>query len=131
MSVQVQLNDVLIGGKPVAFDSATGTLSIAGEEVTVEAWMELRRRIDLIMKRCVSPERWQEIKEEMARIDKVSRLPGVMREHQSQPTFTTSNFLGENFLAINELKRGRLKRAPKWLRWAFDAVVTKEGYGKD
>ena len=126
-----QLTELVVGEMPVAFNGATGVLSLDAKELTVEAWLELRRRVDLIMKHEVPPARWQEIKEEMARIDKLSRLPGVMREHQAQPTFTTSNFLGENFLAINELKRGRLKRAPKWLRWAFDAVVTKEGYGKD
>lgn len=129
--ISVRLNDVTIGGKPVAYDATTGNLSLADEEFTIEQWLEFRRRIDLLVKRSVSEGRWKEIKERMALTDKVSRLPMVMRDHQVQPAFTTSNFLGENFLAINELKRGRLKRAPKWLRWAFDAVVTKESYGKD
>ena len=131
MSTDVRQNDLLIGGVPVEYHAKTGTLHLAGQSFSVEEWLEFRRRIDLVLKHVTPPERWNEIREAMARQEKVSRLPLPLRTHQAQPTFTTSSFLGENIAAINSLERGRLKRAPRWLRWAYDAVVTKERYGKE
>jgi len=42
---------------------------------------------------------------------------------------SSSPFLRENLGPILSFRRGRLKKAPWWLRWLFHGVVTRERYG--
>ena len=82
----VQQHDLRFAGVPVEFDPLTGILKLAGEEFTVEGWIEFRRRVDLILKRMVSGERWQEIKEAMAWAEQRSRLPAALKTHVQPAT---------------------------------------------
>ena len=120
-----------LDGKPVVYNSATGTVTLGEQEMTIDEWLEFRRRIDLIVKRLMSRTQWQETKEKMATLDKNSRLPTTMREHQTRSSYPAGNFFVANLEPINRQKRGRMKRAPWYLRWFYDAVVTKEALNAD
>jgi hypothetical protein len=120
------LKDVLLGGERVEYQPSTRTLLLAGEEFTLTEWLEIRRRIDLIVKRAMTDEDWQEYREQRNFMDKTSRLPQDMREAPPPWEGKGSSFLSKNIMDLTSRKRGRIKGAPWWLRWLFDAVVTKE-----
>lgn len=125
-----ELRNTQVGGKLVGFTKSTSTLQLAGEDVPVEEWLEIRRRIDVILKRELTPADWQALREKMAWLGKKDRLPKELRDYEApQATRRASSFLGNNIDAINGLERGKLRKAPVWLRWLFDSVVTKEEYG--
>lgn len=125
----VRLNDVLVGGQPVGYDIPAGILSIAGEEFTVDRWLETRRRIDMILKRTLSPEDWKALREKLAWLGKRDRLPQELRDYEQPASHAASSFLTRNLDIINSLDGGRLKKAPWWLRRFFPLVVAKEGHG--
>ncbi len=120
------LNTVRIGGEPVAYDRIAHTLRLAGDEYTLQEWLEFRRRVDLIVSREMTEEEWKEYREERNFIDKRSRLPQAMREPPPPWEGRSSSFLSANVSAINRFRRGLLIEAPWWLRWLFDGVVTKQ-----
>ena len=45
-----------------------------------------------------------------------------------QKSYGGHPFLIKNLDAINKSKRGYIKPAPRFLRWFFDGIVTKENY---
>lgn len=92
--LRIELNDVLVGGQRVGFNRSTRTLHIAGEELSPEDWLVLRRRIDRTLKHELNPDEWQELKERMAREGKLDRLPMALREHE-QPRATKPTGLME------------------------------------
>ena len=100
-----ELRSVSLGGKRVGYTRSTRTLHLAGDDVTPEGWVTLRTRVDKILRRA-----------------------GVIKEAPNPARGVSSNFLSVNHEQIQVFKRGVLKRAPFWLRWLFEGVVTKESY---
>lgn len=123
----VRLNDVVVGGKPVEYNISTGTLSLAGDEIPLDGWLETRRRIDMIIKRTVTPAKWKELRGKLAWLGKRDRLPPELRDYEAPSQHqAASSFLTDNLDEINKLQHGKLRPAPWYLRWLYDAVVTKE-----
>lgn len=129
--VGVRFNDVLMNGVPVEYKPSTGTLILAGEEYSMERWLETRRRIDMLLKRTLDPKDWKDLRERLAWLGKRDRLPIELRDYEAKKDHGASSFLSNNLTAINGRWRGFLRRAPWWLRWRYDAVVTKESYRGD
>lgn len=128
-----ELKEVKIGGQRVGFTHSTLSLQIAGEEIPLDAWLEIRRRIDLIMKHELRAEEWKALKEKIAWLGKRDRLPPELRDYEPVPAKPMPTWFGENIEAIHQLKltRGQIRRPPWWLRWMFDAVVDKREYGRN
>jgi hypothetical protein len=102
----VVLSHVFLAGHNIEYNSQSRLLKLAGEEITPEAWLELRFRVDSLLMHA-----------------------GVFAKGQDVAKGKSSSFLTNNHVAIHKLPRGRLKKAPWWLKWLFDAVVTKEELG--
>ena len=124
--VGVRFNDLLMNGVPVEYNASTGTLILAGEEYTIERWLETRRRIDMVLKRTLNQADWKELREKLAWLGKRDRLPQELRDYEQPASVGGGSFLERNLEAISRQREGTLKRAPWWLRWAFPMVVTKE-----
>lgn len=106
---KIALNKVKVGGEPVGYTKSTGTLHLAGEDLTFEQWQELERRVNLLFQR-----------------DGKAK-PG-RKNVQADPAHGTSSFLSQNLKAILSRDKGKIKDAPWWLRWLYDAVITKQEY---
>ena len=91
------------GGHPVGFKRSTQTLKIGGEDWTPAKWIDFRGRVDTIMVH-----------------------EGLVQKGPEPTKVRSSNFLGANVEEIIACQRGRMKRAPWWLRWLYDQIVTKE-----
>jgi len=101
--VVTTLNKVTVGGIPLSFDNETRLLTLGPDKLTVDEYRELERHIDVMI---------------------TGRLGIRKRERHGIPHI--SEFVGHNLSFINKSERGRMKKAPFWLRLFFDAVVTKE-----
>lgn len=102
----IQLNGHVIGGEPIAYTHSTQTLHIADEDWPIERWLATVRRVQGVL--------------EHAGVAEPARARG------QDPNHGSSTFLSANVRAIISRERGRLRPAPWWLGWLFDAVVTKE-----
>ena len=101
---EVKLSRLIIGGEPVGFKKSTGLLHLAGDDLSLEQWQELERRVNLFFHRAGMLE--------------------VKRPADSNSG--TSSFLTHNLKQILSRESGAIKRPPWWLRWLFDGVITKE-----
>jgi len=120
-----ELKNVLIGGERVGFDRRARSLQLAGESVPIDEWLEIRRRIDLIIGHEMRSEEWKELREKLAWLGKRDRLPRELRDWEPDGQKPSTNFLSRNFDVLNDMKDGTVKRAPWWIRWLYSAVVTK------
>jgi len=109
---EIQLKKVLVGGKPVGWDNSTGTLHLAGEEVTLEQWQEIERRINLFYSR-------------------KGLIKDPRKNKGSDPNSGTSSFLTNNVRQILDREVGIMKNPPFWLKWLYSGVITKERYSRD
>lgn len=107
----VALSNLRIGDEPVVFDQATGCFHICGHEVSVEEWLQIRRNMDVLLHRAVSPEQWKEAREKMAWLGKKDRLPAELRDYEAPRT------------------NGAVKDAPWFLRPWYRWVMPKERHG--
>lgn len=64
----------------------------------------------------------------MNRLNRIFERNGVIpgRKDGAAHPLRSTNFIYENIQEINATKRGKLKKAPWWLRWKFDKVITKD-----
>ena len=99
----ITLNNVKVGDVPVSFDDKAGILNLAGNEITVDEWREIERRIETL----------------------VTGRAGLSKKKSMEPP-VFSNFVTANLPFINKSTRGRMKKAPLLLRPFYNAVVTKE-----
>jgi len=104
---RIDLNKVIVGGKPVGFTTPTGTLHLAGDDLTLEQWQEIERRINLFFERA-------------------GLIKSPRKNRASDPAHGTSSFLSRNLKQILARDKGLLKDPPFWLRWLYSGVVTKE-----
>ena len=108
---RIELNNVVIGGYPVAFegDGDITTVELSGTTFDAAQWHRVKERIDKVFVRAgLGP-----VKDEQAKPRKGS---------------VPSNFFSANHIAIGGMSRGVLQPVPWWLRWKYDAVVTKEEF---
>jgi len=103
----IMLAQVKVAGEPVGFTKSTGTLHLAGDDLTLEQWQELERRINLLFTR--------------AGLQKAPR-----RDKARDPASGTSSFLTHNLKQILDRDKGIIKDPPFWLRWLYSGVITKE-----
>ena len=103
---RIDLPRLPVGGEPVGFTKSTGTVHLAGDDMTIEQWREVSRRIELL----------------------IDRDGAKQKERSRDPGSGASSFLTKNVQAIHKMPRGYLKKAPWWLRWLIDGIVTKEEY---
>jgi len=104
---QIQIHKTLVGGKPVGFTESTGTLHLAGDDLSLEEWQELEKRINLLFYR--------------AGIIKDPR-----KHSESDISSGTSSFLTANLRQILSRDKGIIKDPPFWLRGLYSGVITKE-----
>ena len=65
----------------------------------------------------------------ITRINKQLERFGEEPFEKAAPILSLSaEFILENHEGINSMKRGKLKKAPWWIRWLFDSIVTKEEF---
>ena len=102
---QVKLHRLLVGGEPVGFTESTGTLHLAGDDLTLEQWQELERRINLFYQRAGL------IDEEKGRGD---------------PNAGSSSFLTVNLKQILTRNEGIIKDPPFLLKGLYSGVITKD-----
>lgn len=103
---EIKLHKVIVGGEPVGFTKSTGLLHLAGDNLTLEQWQEIERRVNLFFERA-----------------------GLLNapKKQSDPNSGTSSFLTNNLKQVLERDRGLIKDAPFPLNLIYDGVITKEG----
>ena len=99
----ITLNNVKVGNIPLSFDEKAGILNLAGDEITIDEWREIERRIETLV---------------------TGRAGLRKKKNMAPPVF--SNFVTANLPFINKSNRGRMKKAPFWLKPFYTAVVTKE-----
>lgn len=101
----IELRKLIVGGKPVGYTKSTGTLHLAGDELTLEQWQELERRANLFFERA-----------------------GLIKApHKgNDPNAGTSRFLTVNLKQILARDEGLIKDPPWWLKGLFSGVITKE-----
>ena len=85
----------------------TGYVKIGECELTHTEWSSLKRRVDKVLSRT----RFCEAR------DKPAATP------------RGTKFILKNLVTLNDVQRGYVKPAPKFLRRWFDWVITKEDYG--
>jgi len=102
-----RLTKVLVGGTPVGFTKPTGTLHLAGDDLTLEQWQEIERRINLFYIRA-------------------GLIADPKKDRSRDPAAGSSSFLTRNLRQILTRERGAIKPAPFWLKWLYDGVITKE-----
>lgn len=124
------IRNVELAELPVGVDRIGRTLTLLGKDMPFEEWLEIRRRIDLMLKHELTPEEWIELKEKMAWLGKRDRLPGELQDHVQPATQPAGDFLTRNWRQVTNHSEGTMKKAPWWLRWLYSAVVTKEQYVK-
>lgn len=104
---EIQLNRVVVGSVPVGFTKSTGTLHLAGDNLQIEEWQELERRINLFFKRA-----------------------GLQKEEtknkKTDPASGTSSFLTHNLKQILSRDRGLIKSPPFFLKPFYGGIITKE-----
>jgi hypothetical protein len=105
------LRNFKVGGQEFGITKSTKTLHIAGDDWSVEKWHDLVDRVHIALTRD-------------GLVNGVSSKGKLARD----PSFGMSTFLSNNVGQIHRQKRGFLKRAPIWLRWLYESVVTKEDY---
>lgn len=120
-----ELTRVEVGGERVGYTRSSQTLHLAGKDLSIAEWLEIRRRIDLILKHEMGEADWQALKEKMAWMGKLDRLPPGLREHEAPRGQPANNFISQNFEFLNGLGEGEAKRPPWWLSWLYQAVATK------
>lgn len=103
----ISLTKVLVGGEPVGFTKSSGTLHLAGAELTLKEWQEIERRINLFY-----------IREKM--------IPDPKKSKAVDPNSGTSSFLSNNLQYILGNEDGIIRQPPLLLRGLYKAVVTKE-----
>jgi len=101
-----KLTKVIVGGEPVGFTKSTGTLHLAGDDLTLEQWQELERRINLLYHRA-------------GLLDSKKRVG-------ADPNAGTSSFLTANLRQILNREEGLIKDPPWWLKGLYSGVITKE-----
>jgi hypothetical protein len=91
---------------PVTIDRGQRTLTFDPGEISFDAW-----------------------KAYVEKINKQMEIFGEEPWEKPKPVLSLSaEFILENHKGLNEMTRGKLKKAPWWLRWLFDAIVTKEAF---
>ena len=105
----LKLTHAIIGERPVEYLSESHNVVIAGSQLDVWKWLELKNRID---QRFIRD----------GQLEKVSPPKGEWDG-------TSSRFLTRNWRAVSKQKVGTMKKAPFWLRWLYSAVITKESHG--
>ena len=108
---QISLRSYKVGGQEIGFTKSERMMHVAGEDMTYERWCEIVERVD----RMAIRSGW---KGKPPKFGNAAPLEG-----------RGSNFLSENLSEIVEVrKRGHIRKAPFWLRWAYDGIITKESY---
>lgn len=79
----MKADGLLFGGEPVIYDGQAGSLTLGHVTLTINEWLELRRRVDLLLKRMMQPADWKQLKGEMAWLGKRDRLPTELRDHEA------------------------------------------------
>ena len=102
---ETTLTRVLVGGKPVGFTKSTGLLHLAGDDLTLEQWQELERRVNLFFHR---------------------NGQATVTSKGSDSNAGSSTFLTRNLREILARDIGLIAQPPWWLRWKYSAVVGKE-----
>jgi hypothetical protein len=108
---KLSLNKLMVGGEPIGITRSTQLLDIAGEEWTLERWQDAVDRVNSML----IQERW--IEDPSKNVKSTDINAG------------SSSFLSNNVTEILIRTRGKIKRAPFWVRWAYDSVITKESLG--
>lgn len=93
---------------PVTLHKKEQQLEIDGGTMRLNEWLAWSERVTTFLYR-----------EEVLPKPENTEAP---RSHGSAP------FLVQNISAMNTFKRGKIKRAPWFLRWLFDGIITKEEY---
>jgi hypothetical protein len=101
----IRLNNVIVGGMAVEFESSTATLSLAGDSFTLEKWQKLEKRINKFYERA-----------------------GVLnrKNGQKDPNSGTSSFLTHNLRQILDRDMGIIQDPPFWLKGRYSGVITRE-----
>lgn len=123
---QITKHRTLIAGHPIRVTRSTKTLNIAGEEIPMERWVELRRQIDLALARTLAREDWKALREKYAWLGKRDRLPRELRDFEGESPVAPSDFVTANLKDLLARKRGRIKPAPFPLSLKYDAMISKE-----
>ena len=84
-----------------------GRVTIDGVTMSDQEWVELRHRVDAVL----------------VRKDFGERKPRPVETPKG------TKFILKNIKTLNDVQRGYVKPAPKFLRRWFDWVITKEEYG--
>ena len=103
----IRLNDLKVGGKPVEFKVSTGTLCLAGDDLTLEQWQELERRLNLLFQRA-------------------GLIEDPKKNKSKDPASGTSSFLTHNLKQILARDEGIIKDPPLWLKGFYSGVITKD-----
>jgi len=91
---------------PFEIDIPTGMLRFDAGEMPASEWAAYSARIQRNLERA-----------QLVNVPKPKPRPSL-----------SAQFIAENYSAINAAKRGRMKRAPWWLRLFYDFVVGKEPF---
>ena len=94
------------GGLALRYDPPSRTIQLGDDVLPVDDWHSLRNHVERVLIRGGA--------------------------YPPRPPVKVNQFLNRNMEDLVKVKRGRVQRAPWWLRWAFDSVITKEEYvGQD
>lgn len=104
---KTELHNVVVGGLPVGFTKSTGKLHLAGDELTLEQWQEIERRVNLFFYRAGS-------------------LKDPRKKSRDDPNSGTSSFLSANLREILRRDEGIIKNPPRGLKWLYSGVITKD-----
>jgi len=91
---------------PVEFDGDKGTLTFDAGTMPAVRWVDYADRIT----------------KNLIRLGMIANPPAA------KAVSLAGQFIANNRQTISAAKRGRIKRAPIWLRWYCDSVVTKEPF---
>ncbi|MAH51043.1 hypothetical protein CMI37_34825 [Candidatus Pacearchaeota archaeon] len=103
---KLTFGNFFIDHKAVVLDIEEGKVNLAGNWYTPQEWSERARRVTEAMQ-----------KHGLLPLEPVMKST---RSHGSHP------FLIGNLKYINSAKRGHIKKAPWWLRWLYEGVVSKD-----
>jgi len=108
---KISLPKVLVGGEPVGFTKSSGTLHLAGADLTLKEWQEIERRINLFYIR--------------------AGMITDPKKSKADPNSGTSSFLSANLKQILKREDGIIKDPPWWLKHLYSGVITKESLWRD
>ncbi len=90
----------------IAISMDTGEVTLAGTTISDQEWTKLRRRVDRTLLR--------------------KGFGDTTAREVATPAGT--RFIQHNLGALNNVSRGYVQRAPKWLSWFCDHIITKDRY---